>query len=206
MYSGGDHRHGATVTRTIASVLALTVVLASPAQAQAEPPVPAPSSADKPPVAVGADWRYEKRSPEGRDLHQFFCQQPACGPHSAVSYRIYAPHAAMTLEQFRQDQERILRMLQERAAPGTRITSLEITGDDGGKIPSMFVARRLTEFPNGAKEYRVSSTLYGAKYTASLISTSQDEKAATANHALFTVGVMLFVNSGVPLAIGANPR
>jgi hypothetical protein len=112
----------------------------------------------------------------------------------------------MTLSQFRRDQNAILQQLQERAPPGTKITLLDITGDDGGKLPSMFLVRRFTEFPNGAKEYRVSSTLFGAKYSATLISTSQDEKAATANHSLFSVGVMLFVNSGSPLAIGASPR
>src|SRR5262249_6081430 len=129
MHETADHHGWRMAMRTVASVLTLTIILAGSAAAQAPP-------SDTPPVAVGSDWRYEKRSAEGADLHQFWCQQPGCGPHSAVSYRIYAPHAPMTLEQYQQDQDRILRVLQERAAPGTKITLLDATGDAGGKLPS----------------------------------------------------------------------
>jgi hypothetical protein len=104
----------------------------------------------------------------------------------------------MTLEQFRREQDSITRMLQERALPGTKITLLDVTGDDGAKLPSMFVVRRLTEFPNGAKEYRVSSTMLAARYAATLISTARDEETATRNHSVFAMGVLLFISTPRP--------
>jgi len=100
----------------------------------------------------------------------------------------------MTLERFRREQEEILRALEQRAAPGTRIKILEIKGDEGSGPRRMFVVRRLTEHPNGTKEFRVSSTLLGVNHLATLISTSQDEQAAIANHSVFALAVMLFIN------------
>jgi hypothetical protein len=187
------NRYSGLAVRTLVSVLALSAALAGDVSAQQDQTIQVPSSTETPPVAVGPGWRYEKRSAGGADLHQFFCQQPRCGPHSAVSFMIYPPRPPVTLEQFRRDQETTLAALRERAAPGTKITVLEIKGGDGSKLPSVFEVRRLTEFPNGTKSYRVSSTLFGEKYTATLISTSQDEEAAAANHALYAVAVMLFI-------------
>jgi hypothetical protein len=184
-----DRRSRTTTVRTLANALVLTVALAGAASAQQQQP----ASAGTPPVSVGPGWRYEKRSLERADLHQFWCQQPDCGPHSVVSYVIYAPSPPMRLEQYRQSQASTLTALRERAAPGTKITELGLKGDDTGKLPSMFEVRRLTELPDGKKEYRVSSTLLGTKYSATLISTSEDEQAATANHALFAVAVMMFI-------------
>jgi len=65
--------------RAVVGVLALAAVLIGNASAQQAPPAQAPSSA--PPVAVGPDWRYEKR---GADVHTFYCQQTRCMPPSAV--------------------------------------------------------------------------------------------------------------------------
>ena len=186
-------------TPTLICVLALAAVLVGNAAAQQAPQqgpsVQAPSSPDAPPVAIGPGWRYEKRGAGGGpDLHVFHCQQPHCVPPSAVSYRLYAPNRTMTLEQFRREQEEIVRALEQRTAPGTRITVLEIKGDEGSGPPRMFVTRRLTEQPNGTREFRVSSTLLGVSHSATLISTSPDEKAATANHSMFVIAVMLFIN------------
>src|SRR5262245_6828956 len=172
--------------RIFMSVLAVAAVLVGNAAAQ-QAPQQGPS--------VGPGWRYEKRGASGGpDLHVFHCQQPHCVPPSAVSYRLYAPNTTMTLEQFRREQEEIVRALEQRAAPGTRITVLEIKGDEGSGPPRMFVTRRVTEQPNGTREFRVSSTLLGVSHSATLISTSPDEKAATANHSMFVIAVMLFIN------------
>jgi hypothetical protein len=180
-----------------AGVLVVTAALAGAASAQqsaaSSSPGQPPASADTPPVSVSPGWRYEKVPVEGGDLHRFLCQRPQCGPRSVVSYKIYPPSPPMRLEQFRQNQATTLAALRERAAPGTKITELSLKGDDTGKLPCVFEVRRLTEFPNGKKEYRVSSTLLSNKYSATLISTSEDEQAATANHSQFFLVLMLFI-------------
>src|SRR5262245_490783 len=184
-------RRRTMTARAVVGALALAAVLIGNASAQQAPPPQAPSSADAPPVAVGPDWRHEKR---GADVHTFYCQQALCMPPSAVSYRLYAPDNTMTLERFRHEQEEILGALEQRAAPGTRIKILEIKGDEGSGPRRMFVVRRLTEHPNGTKEFRVSSTLLGVNHLATVISTSQDEQAAIDNHSVFVLAVMLFIN------------
>src|SRR5262245_55703084 len=181
--------------RTFISVLAFAAVLVGNAAAQQKPSAQARSSADEPPVAIGPDWRYVKRSADvGSDIHVFHCQQSQCAPPSVVSYRLYAPNNTITLEQFRREQEETVKALEQRAGPGARITILDIKGDAGRRLPRMFVGRRLTEQPNGTREFTVRSTLLGASHSATLISTSRDEKAADANHAMFVMAVMLFIN------------
>ena len=59
----------------------------------------------------------------------------------------------------------------------------------------MFMVRRGTEYPNGLKEFRVSSVLLGVNRSASLICTASDEQVATANHSIFALAVMLFINA-----------
>jgi hypothetical protein len=206
MLKTGNLRSRIMAARMFMGVVAFTIALAGIAAAQQpSPPAQPPAAADSPPVGVGPNWRYEKRNGQGGELHQFFCVAPACGPRAAVSYMLYPRQSPATLEQFRDSHQSVVTKLQEQS-PGTKVTLIEVKGDEGGKIPSMFVARRVTEYPNGTKDYRVSSSMYGEKYAATLISTSPDEKSASANHALFTIGVMLFANSGLPLAVGADPK
>jgi hypothetical protein len=57
-----------------------------------------------------------------------------------------------------------------------------------------FQVERLTEFPNGAKEYRFSSVALSKTNSATLISTSQDEKSARNNYGAFFVPLFLFAN------------
>lgn len=151
---------------------------------------PPGTSDDKPPVAVGPGWRYERRPP---DIHMFLCQQDSCDRSSRVSYRVYAP-GNTTLPQFRKEQEALVKALENRAPPGTRIEILGIEGDKGSKLPRMYKSRRVMTSADGAKEYSVSALLLGPRHAASLISSSHDEKASTANHAIFALAVMLLVN------------
>jgi hypothetical protein len=102
----------------------------------------------------------------------------------------------MNLEQFRDEQQRVVKALEERAPPGTRIAILEIEGDEGSGPPKMFTSRRLITSANGSKEFVSSSVLLGTKYSASLISSSNDEAASRTNHSMFAVAVMLFINAG----------
>jgi hypothetical protein len=176
-----------------ASVLVLGVPVLGAALTSGAASAQQQQPAATPPVAVSPGWRYEKVPAEGADIHRFVCERPQCGPQSVVSYRIYSPSAAMRLEEYRQREDTVLAMMRERAAPGTKITVLDLKGDDTGKLPSFFEVRRLTEFPNGRKEYRVSSVLQSNKYSATLISSSDEEQAATANHANFTLPLMLFI-------------
>jgi hypothetical protein len=200
MHQTGDRRIRRTAAWLFASSLALTV-LASNASAQqpgtpAQPPAAAPSPAEKPPVAIDG-WLYEKRVIEGAIFHQFFCRKLGCGRHPAVSYRIYPPSPPMTMEKFRENQTTILAGLRKQAAPGTQITQLDITGEGSGRIPQWFAVRRLTASPNSPRSYRVSSTLLGRAYSATLISTSQDEQAAIDNHKAFFDALQIFINGPV---------
>src|SRR5215471_20753050 len=154
-------------------------------------PVP-PSAHEESPIAVGPDWRYEK---EGASVHMFLCEQPRCGLSSRVSFRLYPPNNEVTLEQFRHQQETIVKTLEGRAPPGTQITIVEITGDEGSGAQRMFTSRRLMALPNGVKEYVSSSILLGANHSATLISSSTDEEANRANHGIFAHSVMALINA-----------
>lgn len=140
---------------------------------------------------VGPDWRYEKLP---NDIYMFHCQSPRCVPPSRVSYRLYAPNNAMTLAQFRQDQETVVKALQQRAPPGTRIEILETKGDEGSGPRRMFVSTRQISHPDGKTEFASSSTLLGTRYAASLISSSLDKKADESNRAIFALALMLLIN------------
>jgi hypothetical protein len=154
-----------------------------------------PSSPGGPPVAVGPDWRYERR---GADVHMFICEQQSCDRSSRVSYRLYVRNDTMTLAAYRREQETVVKALQERAPPGTQIAILSIEGDDGASFPRMYKAKRLMTLPDGRKEYVISSLLLGQGSSASLISSSLDQKATDANHAVFALAVMLLVNRPPP--------
>lgn len=126
-------------------------------------------------------WRYER---SGADTHVFRCEQPSCGAGSKVSYRVYAAGNPMTLDQFRDSQGQIIKALEQRT-PGQRITLLGVDGDKGAALPRKFRARRLTVTPDGVSEYQVNGLLFGAKASASLISSARDEKASNDNYAKF---------------------
>ncbi|PPQ19226.1 hypothetical protein CV770_11980 [Bradyrhizobium sp. AC87j1] len=148
--------------------------------------VPKSEAERGPPFSVGG-FRYELRP---NDVHMFLCQQPACGAQSRVSYRFYPPGNTLTLEQFREEQTQIVKVLEQRT-PGQKISILGIDGDSGTKVPRLFKARRLMVKPNGTKEYQVSGYLFGDRGTASLISSAATEKVSSDNYAQFAIGVML---------------
>lgn len=170
----------------IRSVLLAGALAAAIGSGSAQPLPAPPSATPRPPVAVSG-WRYERGD---SDVHIFHCEQSGCGAGSKVSYRFYAPGNLMTLEQFRGDQQQIVKALEQRT-PGLRMTIMGIDGDSGTAVPRLFKARRLAVAPSGVSEYQVSGFLFGAAASASLISSSRDEKASNANYALFAVAVML---------------
>src|SRR5262245_33255243 len=148
--------------RKLAAAIALMGAATCAGSAQNVPPNspsiyvrPPESSADQPPVGL-AGWSYEKRT---ADVHMFTCRQADCVPQSRVSYRLYAPDNTTTLEQFRAQQQQVVKALQERAPAGTRIEVLDVTGDEGANTPRMFTSRRLITAANGAKEFVSSSVL-----------------------------------------------
>ena len=157
------------------------------------PKVEAPKTgaeAEGPPVAVGG-WRYTKGA---NDVHLFDCDTAACVPGSRVSYRFYAAGTTMPLSQYRSEQEMVVKALQQRAAPGTKITVVAIEGDDVDTLPRMYKARRLTIRPDGSQEHVHSGLLMGEKASVSLISSSTDEKAATGSFAQFALPLMLVIH------------
>jgi hypothetical protein len=175
---------------------ALLLLAASACDAAAETNIQVgPSSPGGPPVAVGPGWKYELR---GADVHMFICQQESCNRTSRVSYRLYTRNDTMTLEGFRREQETVVKMLEQRAPPGTQIAILSIEGDEGTGLPRVYKSKRLMTAADGRKEYVISSVLFGQGSSASLISSSLDEKATDANHAVFALAVMLLVNQPKP--------
>jgi hypothetical protein len=177
--------------RRIALIFAVAMLTQS-AVAQTNIQIGPPAGAspnDSPPVSISPGWRYQ-RAPN--DVHAFFCEQDQCDRSSRVSYRLYAPDNSLTLEKFREQQKQAVQMLQERGPPGTRIAILGIEGSGEG-IPRIFKSRRLVTNPDGSKEYVISSLIVGSRASATLISSSRDEKAVDKNHAQFGVAVMLFV-------------
>ena len=176
------------VDRALACALLLVSMVAivgiGEVSAQSAPAAPVLSVG--PPVSVSG-WRYQR---SGSDAHIFHCEQPSCGFGSKVSYRLYAPGNAMTMEQFRDEQDKIVKALEQRT-PGEKITIVGVDGDKGSAVPRMFQARRLKVAPDGKREYQVSGMLFGARANASLISSSLTEKIGNANYAQFAAGVML---------------
>lgn len=143
-----------------------------------------------PPVAVSG-WRYEKGQ---SDLQLFHCEQPKCGMNSKVSYRIFAPGNPMTLEQYRDSQQQVAKALEQRT-PGLKVTILGVDGDKGTGVPRMYKARRRMTAPNGQTEYVVSGLMFGSLASASLISSSQEEKASNDNYAQFLLATMMLVQT-----------
>jgi hypothetical protein len=154
-----------------------------------QPAAAQPASTDGPPVAIGG-WRYQKGA---NDVHLFHCQAAACVPGSRVSYRFYAPGTTMPLVQYRSEQELIVKALQQRAPAGTTIKIVAIEGDDTDTLPRMYKSRRLTVAPDGAQEHVHSGLLMGEKASASLISSSRDEKAAGGNYAQYALALMVVI-------------
>ena len=174
------------VFSSVGLLLVSMILAAGGASAQSQPAAPALSVG--PPVSVSG-WRYQRT---GSDAHVFRCEQPSCGFGSKVSYRLYAPGSAMTLDQFRGEQDKIAKALEERT-PGEKITIVGVDGDKGSAVPRMFQARRLKVTPEGAREYQVSGMLFGERANASLISSAPSEKSGNANYAQFAAGVMLML-------------
>jgi hypothetical protein len=156
-------------------------------RASAQPAPAAPAATTQPPPFTVSGWSYERR---GSDVHMFRCAQSSCGAGSKVSYRYYTGGKQMTLDQFREGQEQIIKALEQRT-PGQRITLLGVDGDKGTAGPRMFKARRLTVTANGASEYQVSGLLLAGQGSASLISSARDEKASNDNYAKFAAAVKL---------------
>ena len=166
-------------------VALLTVAGIGGVSAQSAPPPP--SAATQPPPFTVSGWSYERR---GSDVHMFRCAQASCGAGSKVSYRVYTGGNQMTLDQFREGQNQIIKALEQRT-PGQRITLLGVDGDKGTAVPRMYKARRLTVTPGGASEYQVNGLLFGGQGSASLISSARDEKASNDNYARFAAAVKL---------------
>ena len=145
--------------------------------------------AEGPPMGIGG-WRYEKGA---NDVHLFHCEMAACVPGSRVSYRFYAAGTAMTFVQYRSEQELIVKALQHRAPPGTKITIVGIEGKETDTLPRMYKSRRLTVAADGSQEHVHSGLLMGEKASVSLISSSHDEKAAGANYTQYGVGLLLLI-------------
>lgn len=178
-------RSDRTIARAMLLVsLALAGIGGASAQSPAAPPPPS-ATAQRPPFAVSG-WRYERRA----DTHLFRCEQAQCGAGSKVSYRVYTGGNQMTLDQFRDGQNQIIKALEQRT-PGQQITLLGVDGDKGTVVPRMYKARRLTVTPNGASEYQVNGLLFGGQGSASLISSARDEKASNDNYARFAAAVKL---------------
>jgi hypothetical protein len=176
------------------SVLVRLVAVAVTAAAVGAVQLPSVQAADEPkadgpPVAVGG-WRYAKGA---NDVHLFDCETPSCVPGSRVSYRFYSAGTTMPLAQYRSEQEMVVKALQQRAGPGTKIAIVGIEGDDVATLPRMYKARRLTIHPDGSQEHVHSGILMGERASVSLISSSRDEKAATGSYAQFALPLMLII-------------
>jgi hypothetical protein len=155
---------------------------------QSAPAQPAP---DGPPMAVGG-WRYEKGA---NDVHLFHCEVATCVPGSRVSYRFYPAGTTMPLAQYRSEQEMVVKALQQRAAPGTKITILAIEGEDVTTLPRTYKTQRLTVAADGAQEHVHSGLLMGEKASVSLISSSRDEKAVGASYTQYGIGLLLLIQT-----------
>src|SRR5882757_2981557 len=163
-------------------LVVLTVAGIGGASAQS---LPAPPSATQPPPVAVKGWRHER---SGADGHVFHCEQSSCGAGSKISYRLYPAGNAMTLDQFRDGQDQIVKALEKRT-PGQRITILGVDGDKGTAVPRTFRARRLTVTPGGASEYQVNGLLFGPRASASLISSASNEKVSNDNYAKFVLAL-----------------
>jgi hypothetical protein len=173
--------------------LAVAVAIATGSvaySAGAQVPAPEAPKADGPPVAMGG-WRYTKGA---NDVHLFDCDTAACIPGSRVSYRFYAAGTTMPYAQYRSEQEMVVKALQQRAPPGTKIVIVAVEGDGDDTLPRMYKARRLTVRPDGSQEHVHSGILMGGKASVSLISSSIDEKAATGNYSQFALLLMPIVH------------
>jgi hypothetical protein len=175
------------LVRSTLLIAALAATGASAASAQSSA---APAVAQDPPLAVSG-WRYEQGA---ADLHVFHCEAHKCGAGSRVSYKLFAPGKPMTLAEFRRSQEQIAKALEQRTS-GLKSTIIAVDGDEGIASPRMLKARRLTVAPSGANEYVVSALLFGGRASASVISSSREEKVSNDNYAQFALAMMTLIQT-----------
>ena len=123
-------------------------------------------------------------------IHMNTCQAEHCVPGSKVSYRIYAPTDKPDFEQFKTAHKMVLSRLQTMTPEGTVVTASKPERTDDELFTTFEITREMTS-PDGSKLITNSKTSYGKNFTAEVISSSEDEKAAKANGALFMLPLML---------------
>jgi hypothetical protein len=101
----------------------------------------------------------------------------------------------MPLAQYRSEQEMVVKALQQRATPGTKITIVAIEGEDVTTLPRTYKTQRLTVAADGAQEHVHSGLLMGEKASVSLISSSRDEKAVGASYTQYGIGLLLLIQT-----------
>ena len=175
--------------------LAVLYIALVPLSALGQPATPTQQPGVTPPAFGIEGWRYR---PGANDVHFYDCERPDCTPGSKVSYRLYALGGPLkSLEQFRSEQERVARFLEEKGPPGTKVQVLQVEGDNRTEPPRFMRAVRLQTKGDGSKEFVISGVIMGTKLDASLISSSSNEKAAKSNYAQFSIGVALIVQDAI---------
>jgi hypothetical protein len=121
------------------------------------------------------------------DLHVYVCNHPGCAPHAKVSFLLY-PGLAIAPGQVRRQREMVAELLQERIVPCTFVD----------RILRLGAAMRMhcvATAPDGTKSYDTIDIINGSNFSASLISSSNDEAASKANFRPFEAALKAAMNS-----------
>jgi len=138
------------------------------------------------PIAVGG-FDYQSMA---RGIHMYTCRDDKCVPGSKVSYRIYAPTDNPDFEQFKTAHKMVLSRLKAMTPEGTVVTASKPERTQDELFTTFEITREMVS-PNGSKMVTNSKTLAGKRFTVEVISSSENEKAAKANGALFMLPLML---------------
>lgn len=149
------------------------------------------NSAGNPPVAIGG-FTYEY-DPKTR-AHLFGCDAAKCVSSSKVSYVLYAPVRDPNFEEFKQNQTKVVEVLNSRSTNGSK-TLVEGFEQSHYDLVTTFTGYRRTGFQSGSTLITKTTILYSDWVTVYLISSSHNKDAADLNSDLFLAGLVTWITA-----------
>lgn len=180
------------------ALFAILVLIAPPAFAQKPPQQQAPQPPQLQPqaqegIATPRGWRREA-SPNGTIY--FHCAGAnTCQEGDLVSYRIQGQGRAFTLDTFREQQERVNRVM--RTERGFRNVAMAAPRDESRGDTIVFVADLDLTDSRGSNSAMISAYFARNQQNVTIISTAPTRAAARDNIAVFRAAVISWL---------ANPR
>lgn len=141
---------------------------------------------NSPPFTISG-WRYQLIS---NNTHMHFCAGSSCEPGSKVSYVVMPPKKDYSFKQYKEEREKIARVLRKLAPAGTRIDFAEPEKAED-KLFRIFKTKREEVAPDGKTTAFLSCLVMADKVTFDFISSASTLKKAKEQLAPFMAAGMM---------------